>query len=116
MKVRQQWKRHVFRDLRPYICTFATCQTAEKLYATRHEWVYHEMHMHRRKWVCEASCGLEFDSRSTMAKHIPHCHQEPLTDTQLQIMLDMRERPVDDPVPASCPLCPAELMSLRQLH
>ncbi|KAL4890565.1 hypothetical protein BDV59DRAFT_184198 [Aspergillus ambiguus] len=116
MKVRQQWKRHVFRDLRPYLCTFATCQTAEKLYATRHEWIYHEMQVHRRKWVCEAPCGLEFRSRSAMAKHIPHCHQGSLTDTQLRIMLDMSERPVDDLVPACCPLCPAEPMSLRQLH
>ncbi|KAL3477454.1 hypothetical protein BJX99DRAFT_226268 [Aspergillus californicus] len=46
---RLQWKRHVFRDLRPYVCTFTECQNAEKLYATRHEWLYHEMQMHRRK-------------------------------------------------------------------
>ncbi|KAJ5173651.1 Tetratricopeptide-like helical [Penicillium coprophilum] len=30
MQNRQSWKRHVFRDLRPYVCTFEDCQNAEK--------------------------------------------------------------------------------------
>ncbi|KAL3465443.1 hypothetical protein BJX64DRAFT_285385 [Aspergillus heterothallicus] len=51
-----------------------------------------------------------------MANHIPKCHQACLTDTQLQIMLDMSERPMDETEMAFCPFCPAKSMSLRQLQ
>ncbi|KAK8003110.1 hypothetical protein PG989_002829 [Apiospora arundinis] len=47
MLKRNTWKRHVFRDLRPYTCTFSGCTNPERLYATRRDWVYHEMQMHR---------------------------------------------------------------------
>ncbi|KAL2808500.1 hypothetical protein BJX63DRAFT_34947 [Aspergillus granulosus] len=108
-------RRHVFRDLRPYVCTFTKCQNAEKLYATRHEWLYHEMQMHRRKWVCNEECGEEFWSRAEMAGHIPECRRESLTDAQLQIMLDINERPMDDSEGSHCPLCSEGSMSLRRL-
>ncbi|KAI1822191.1 hypothetical protein F4861DRAFT_410031 [Xylaria intraflava] len=48
---RQLWKRHVFRDLRPYICTFQQCHSAEKLFSSRHEWKHHEFQIHRRETV-----------------------------------------------------------------
>ncbi|KGO45689.1 Tetratricopeptide-like helical [Penicillium expansum] len=50
MQNRQSWKRHVFRDLRPYICTFEDCQNGGKLYVSRHDWIYHELQIHRRNY------------------------------------------------------------------
>lgn len=42
-------RRHVFRDLRPYSCTFPDCDNAGKLYVRRHECINHEMQMHHRQ-------------------------------------------------------------------
>ena len=45
----RSWNKHVFQDLQPYICTFPTCVTPEKLYPTRHEWVHHSNKAHPRE-------------------------------------------------------------------
>lgn len=37
----RSWNEHVFQDLQPYICIYGECTTPEKLYTSRHEWVFH---------------------------------------------------------------------------
>ncbi|KAF8248394.1 hypothetical protein K440DRAFT_583636, partial [Wilcoxina mikolae CBS 423.85] len=36
------WKRHVFQDLRPYVCTFEGCAKSNHLFDSQHEWFEHE--------------------------------------------------------------------------
>lgn len=109
-------RRHVFRDLRPYICTFPACQTPERLYASRSEWMYHEMQTHLRRWKCE-DCDLEYESRQAMEAHIKTSHPQHAGPKQLQIMLDICNRPIHDGL-LSCPLCPAQSLVLfhRRFH
>ncbi|KAF8053829.1 hypothetical protein FPV67DRAFT_1443106 [Lyophyllum atratum] len=54
-------RRHVFEDLRPYVCTFQNCHRANHLFASRHEWYDHEGTFHRREWYCKP---CNFVSRS----------------------------------------------------
>ncbi|KAF7505310.1 hypothetical protein GJ744_001013 [Endocarpon pusillum] len=115
MEVRQVWKRHVFRDLRPYVCTFAKCQNPEKLYVTRSDWIYHESQMHRRQWVCGGNCGEICSTRDAMAAHFRYSHPESISESQIPICLDICERPIDLHQPTACMLCLEEL-SLLQLQ
>ena len=46
VKNRQSWTRHVLKDIKPYICTFADCGTPNKLYESRNTWFAHEMDNH----------------------------------------------------------------------
>ncbi|UPL01364.1 hypothetical protein LCI18_012298 [Fusarium solani-melongenae] len=39
---RKQWKRHVFNDLRPYMCTVEDCQMSGTLYKHSRTWASHE--------------------------------------------------------------------------
>ncbi|KAM7195048.1 Metallo-dependent phosphatase-like protein [Rhypophila sp. PSN 637] len=38
----RNWKKHVFDDLRPYVCTIATCEDSKSLFNLSGEWARHE--------------------------------------------------------------------------
>jgi hypothetical protein len=104
----------VFRDLRPYTCTYGDCSNPDKMYATRHDWIYHEMQMHRRQWKCQ-KCDVGFHSKASMADHLREIHSESVA-TQLSIFLEMSERPIDDDRRMKCVLCPSQLSLSRLLE
>lgn len=103
MRDRNTWKRHVFRDLRPYTCTFPQCGNPDKLYATRREWVYHEMQMHRRHWKCRP-CSSSFETKELMASHLRSSHPE-WEERQFPAVLEVSEAPLDGSQHQTCPLC-----------
>lgn len=108
-------RKHVFRDLRPYVCTFEKCVNAEKLYSTRHDWLYHELQVHRRRWLCTGSCGLSFTSKSLLEQHMTKQHADISKEFEFSILLDMCERPAASDEKDTCPLCLEEhtLLGLR---
>lgn len=126
MKDRQAWKyvyiglialstllkhfirRHVFRDLRPYTCTFTSCANPNKLYATGHDWIYHEMQMHWRHWVCHM-CDCPFDNKDLLVTHLNDKHPGSWTPRQLSAILEMSDRPIDESLILPCSLCKSEL-------
>ncbi|KAJ5721902.1 C2H2 type zinc finger domain protein [Penicillium malachiteum] len=116
MKNRQSWKRHVFRDLRPYVCTFDNCQNAGKLYVSRHEWIYHELQIHRRKFVCQ-ECDKAYPGRKELAKHLDQHHAGSIPPNRLEIFLDLCERQIDlsDDQIEACLICGQEL-TLHELQ
>ncbi|KAM0346235.1 hypothetical protein ACHAPU_005661 [Fusarium lateritium] len=111
---RMYWKRHVFRDLRPYTCTYDDCPNPDKMYATRHDWIYHEMQMHRREWKCQ-QCDMSLDTKELMAEHLRSSHSSS-ANGQLPVLLDMSERPLDDAHMVKCMLCPKESYLNRLLE
>ncbi|KAI0010163.1 hypothetical protein F4779DRAFT_579009 [Xylariaceae sp. FL0662B] len=113
MQNRLAWKRHVFRDLRPYTCTFADCASPDKLFATRHDWIYHEVQLHRRQWKCQ-ECSRSFFDKKEMAAHLRQVHSPSGTERQLLLLLEMSERPMDEAQIELCPFCLAT-MSLKRL-
>lgn len=104
----------MFRDLRPYTCTYSECSNPDKMYATRHDWIYHEMQMHRRQWKCQ-KCDISFHNKSSMADHLGEMHSESVT-TQLPILLEMSERPLDDDNRMNCILCLSQISLSRLLE
>ncbi|KAI0533156.1 hypothetical protein GGR58DRAFT_517148 [Xylaria digitata] len=113
MNVRSNWKRHVFRDLRPYVCTFSDCLDPDRLFTTRRDWKYHEMQLHRRQWICQ-SCNCEYTSKSEMASHIRYVHNSSIKDRELNAVLDISERPIDEAHVYKCPFCYGT-MSMKKL-
>ncbi|KFY11671.1 hypothetical protein V491_07104 [Pseudogymnoascus sp. VKM F-3775] len=117
MLQRDLWKKHVFRDLRPYLCTFEQCENPEKLYLTRHDWIYHETQMHRRQWICASCSQQKFSSRSDMKIHFMEKHAGQFPESQIMTMVDISERPMDDDEGADCPICLATLsLSALRIH
>ena len=42
IKSTRSWNRHIFKDIKPYVCTFSDCSMPDRLYDNRHEWYFHE--------------------------------------------------------------------------
>jgi hypothetical protein len=102
------WEHHVYRDLRPYVCTFPSCAKAEFMYSSRHDWIYHEMQMHRRRWVC-CDCSLSFSHQGLIIQHLETKHNGSWDQRQLPTLLQMSERPLAENEPTQCPLCHSTL-------
>ncbi|KAJ5953007.1 uncharacterized protein N7479_011420 [Penicillium vulpinum] len=66
----QDWARHIFRDLMPYVCLSPECITPSKLYGSRRQWYQH---------ICEAHSTPKSPQGGL---NCPLCHvniQPPLT-------------------------------------
>ncbi|KAL5321570.1 hypothetical protein ACEPPN_009530 [Leptodophora sp. 'Broadleaf-Isolate-01'] len=114
---RVDWRRHVFADLKPYLCTFLGCKDEFKMFTTRKLWEEHEFGQHRlnRYWAC-STCQHRAKSPEDWRAHLVQAHNFPLSDGQYA--LDARLVEVREPVPIkslSCPLC-LEVPGKSQRH
>ena len=105
------WKKHVFRDLQPYICTFVECNRPNRVFASRHMWINHENQAHRRQWVC-STCQYIAHSKSEHRHHLRDTHDGTFGTHQLETVIDICERPVPAGTPQTCPLCLQENQTL----
>ncbi|KAI5810394.1 hypothetical protein BZA77DRAFT_254952, partial [Pyronema omphalodes] len=103
------YMKHVFRDIRPYVCTFRNCSQASRLYSSRHEWFHHEREFHRREWPCE-HCDEVSSSSQAFNDHITKRHRH-LRIESIAMLVDRSERVVESSQP--CPLCPETLTPKR---
>ncbi|KAG4425045.1 hypothetical protein IFR04_001815 [Cadophora malorum] len=101
MKGRNAWKKHVFRDLRPYVCTFQECNL--RMFRSRNEWFAHELQAHRREWTC-ASCSKIFSSRSSFRTHLIS-HNTSLAGFELDVLILQSEEPMDRFPATACSFC-----------
>lgn len=78
------WVSHVFRDIKPYMCTFDECFYEHHLYADSNDWFQHELDHHRSQlsWSC-GLCQLSFPSADQMGDHLTTSHTD-LKPTQVQ--------------------------------
>ncbi|THY03991.1 hypothetical protein D6D01_10155, partial [Aureobasidium pullulans] len=109
MQDRATWKRHVFRDLRPYVCSFESCLDPGRLFITRYDWIYHEQQMHRRKWICPEDCPEKIQSRAALIEHIRTDHSNTLNEHQFSVYADMCEREIDATELDRCLICLKEM-------
>ncbi|KAJ0416339.1 hypothetical protein BJY00DRAFT_316990 [Aspergillus carlsbadensis] len=42
----KSWETHIFRDLRPYVCTYENCRTPDQQYDSLTDWISHETSNH----------------------------------------------------------------------
>ncbi|KFZ00936.1 hypothetical protein V501_10348 [Pseudogymnoascus sp. VKM F-4519 (FW-2642)] len=108
------WKKHIFRDLKPYVCTFAEC--AMRMYRSRNEWFAHEMQCHRRQWVCQHCQHAAFASASEFSCHLEVTHSEVLENTHLKALILQSEEPVGKIRSNACPLCDEWELDLNNLN
>ncbi|KAE9366233.1 hypothetical protein N431DRAFT_495972 [Stipitochalara longipes BDJ] len=102
VKNKTAWKKHVFRDLKPYVCTFKECHL--KMFRSRNEWFAHEMQNHRREWVC-MSCLETFTDNANFSEHLQSMHGNLVASSQLEALVLQCEEPVDKIPASACPLC-----------
>ncbi|RFU33867.1 hypothetical protein B7463_g2501, partial [Scytalidium lignicola] len=97
------WKKHVFHDLKPYVCTFKTCEM--RMFRSRNEWFAHELQNHRREWVCQYCQHETFKAPDVWADHMKSSHPSVLANSQLEALMLQSEEPIDHIPASACPLC-----------
>ncbi|KAI8711311.1 hypothetical protein NCS52_01507100 [Fusarium sp. LHS14.1] len=101
---RAEWRKHVFSDLQPYVCTFKDCTS--ELFETRQEWFSHEINTHRQDWVCiHCDDPKMFHSMSALKYHLRIQHPSEITDSQLETMLEACQCAPKRIGLGGCPLC-----------
>jgi hypothetical protein len=101
-------RRHVFADLKPYICTFSDCKDTLRTFPTRKLWEAHEFDHHRFDAViCCSVCPSKFPTKDEIQTHLRAKHKKLLEMKKaLGISLGLREqRQPQEATSLSCPLC-----------
>ncbi|CAI7606272.1 unnamed protein product [Penicillium pancosmium] len=55
---KSKWELHIYRDLRPYICTFENCKDPDQQYDSLQDWMVHEASEHNN--TSQLSSALRF--------------------------------------------------------
>ena len=69
IKSTRSWNRHIFKDIKPYVCTFPDCGMSDRLYDSRREWYFHEKTEHHRE---DFTCPLCRDTLSSPKQYERH--------------------------------------------
>ncbi|KAI0153514.1 hypothetical protein BJ166DRAFT_532966 [Pestalotiopsis sp. NC0098] len=99
-----EWKKHIFTDLRPYICIEAKCRDSERLFESQYRWIQHVRRSHWMNWQCAAGCSTSSTSKEDLAHHL-ETHHADLTPTHLESLIALSERPGLGFRELECPLC-----------
>jgi len=120
VEIKYQWKKHVFKDLQPYSCSFLQCPLpASHLFSSRTEWIDHEFAVHRTifSWVCIKDCGKEFEDPKIFLEHLQSAHlSDKITDGELADIVKRCERrkPLPESQITMCPLCRVEIPETKR--
>lgn len=113
----QQWSTHIYRDLKPYICTFGDCFEPRRLYNTRRDWFQHELNFHRSQyeWSC-SSCQTCYDTADAFEDHLGSAHSR-LLGPQVQLLLQhCRRYKVDGTYNQQCAVCDFSCATIDDLE
>lgn len=70
IKSSRSWSRHIFKDIKPYVCTFTDCSVPDRLYDSRREWYLHETTEHRRDGFLCVLCRDTLNSSKKYERHV----------------------------------------------
>ena len=101
-----EWKKHVFADLQPYICTFQDCKGGIDSFATRKAWADHEFSVHRttKTWICN-DCAARFPGKASYREHACSSHGNVLMRNQSEALVNSAETRVGLSEDNLCPFC-----------
>ncbi|KAI0512938.1 hypothetical protein F5B22DRAFT_637527 [Xylaria bambusicola] len=108
------WKRHVFQDLRPYICLNKDCETPQQDFERRHHWMKHLTQYHWKVWHCTEGCETTFSSARSYKAHLTTVHPRAFPATELESIVQLGGRRVDPDNGIECPICCVLLKSTKE--
>jgi hypothetical protein len=97
------WRKHVFSDLRSYICTLPNCNAA--YFGDINQWFRHEMQTHRVSYTCQFCKSKTYHLKEYYLDHVRKKHPAVLGDGDEQTVLDMARKPLEQISAQECPFC-----------
>ena len=102
-----EWKKQVFKDIEPYICTFNDCKAGIRSYLSRKAWADHEFLDHPTSsiWTCN-DCGQKFYEKASYREHAYSSHGNVLMRNQLEALVNSAEQRLGGRTERdACPFC-----------
>ena len=96
-------RKHIFADLRPYICTFKDCDS--KLFSSRSAWFEHEVYEHRQVHQCMFCKQNSFKSRDHLRSHLAREHAKTCPPPMISSLLTATMKMPETFSANSCPFC-----------
>ncbi|KAF1844875.1 uncharacterized protein K460DRAFT_354746 [Cucurbitaria berberidis CBS 394.84] len=103
IKNERVWRRHVYSDLRAYVCTFPNCDAP--YFNDVNEWFRHEMQNHRVNYTCRFCPSETFRSSEQYLNHIRNKHPSLLKDGEEKSLTDFARTPLEKISAQECPCC-----------
>ncbi|KAJ8064734.1 hypothetical protein OCU04_007052 [Sclerotinia nivalis] len=122
--VQARWKRHILRDIEPYVCLFDGCEKSIECFATVDDWITHMQWQHAVVWCCQV-VGHEstiYHSEEDFKQHLRQEHENAFNESQFSMIVKKAAQPVSDLFgtmaltlngnesgverAGACPLCP----------
>ena len=101
-------RKHVYGDLRPFICTFEGCFGSTVGFSSIDEWAEHESHNHHDNQAFNCpQCQSIFSSAGTRIAHMKELCMSGTPDDQLSRVLG----PPEDSFERVCPFCSKKLFT-----
>lgn len=97
------WRKHMFTDLRPYVCTFEDCDV--KIFANRRDWFEHELQRHRQHFACHFCQKGHFSTLTDYRQHLAKRHLPSVDKDQLDAVAQAGAQPVTGILASECPFC-----------
>ena len=106
INTRHDWKKHVFRDLRPYVCLSSSCTMPEQQHLRRSDWIEHMKRHHWRTWRCPYGglCG-DFRSARDFEEHVKGKHSSYGPLSFLDALQSLSSHTDLVRAKGNCPLC-----------
>jgi Heterokaryon incompatibility protein (HET) len=117
----EAWKRHIIKDLRPYVCIHEECPFPEELFSSTRAWREHLRKPHYSEWACplhskgkrgvrksaiEGEKSGVFYKESEFQRHLETNHRGAFSSTQIDVLKRRSLRTVQAVV--TCPFCKYE--------
>ena len=104
----------MFRDLRPYICTYTDCEKGDQLYDSWKDWTTHERWAHTRVWRCAIHSSETHHSALSFKEHLQKDHSIS-SDLEHQQLSSLSAH-LDETVTRDCPFCLCSIEDKDQLQ
>ena len=108
------YRKHIFQDLKPYVCTFEECDL--KMFADRSTWFTHELQIHRIEWCCPFCTHPPLQSLVLFEDHLQNYHAQKFIKEQLSALGATCQQSVDKISPQACPFCDEWSVKLRDAN
>ena len=105
-------REHIFRDLRPYVCTYTDCNSGDQLYDSWKDWITHERWAHNKIWCCPTHPSEKFNSALSFKQHLQDDCYQTLPEAELDRLVSANETFSND-VTQGCPFC---LCNIEDAH
>lgn len=98
-------RKHVFEDLRPYICIWNDCVSSEQAFQDQRDWIRHMNMQHWRVWDCPFGCPTALNDCRALEVHLRSAHEGELSIERANHVSILSSRTDQDKAQGQCPMC-----------